>query len=461
MTVEEFWDKYTHTNILEVFDDACELFSEELPDYFIEEYDIEEILLEVRGQQEREKNFDNVLKFTKIIKHKHPDLYQEVFQYYDDFLVDYYCFKQDSVQVKNAFSNFIEKPLRDFDAYLIQLNRLLYYKHTEILLQAVDENYSVVGNSDRLIGGAEIDLAFIKMYTSMQAVYESEGKEPDISTFISKMKEFGFEFEDSYSKSIDTGLLKPVLDNDDVNTIFKKNKESAFVIIRSYFLRYMLAKDIPFYVSAKITDSIPSYWYAKNSSANTTDTFFKIKTESFDEFLNGLSGDMFSSNESEVIATLWGIVHFYEFAHLNEYISQQTFDDFLETSKVLKGRVIARYLPDLWKSNFIHLWAKPDCISETEFTHEHTLFKKSTRLKYKPFDELKPEISDELTKIGELAKHIIGSTNHSPSMNTSLLDTIFDPDYNPSPRLHEYTSVPYIREEKKVKRNDPGPCGSG
>jgi uncharacterized protein YecA (UPF0149 family) len=27
--------------------------------------------------------------------------------------------------------------------------------------------------------------------------------------------------------------------------------------------------------------------------------------------------------------------------------------------------------------------------------------------------------------------------------------------------LNEDTSVPFIREEKKVKRNDPCPCGSG
>lgn len=477
MTVEEFWDKYTNNDILEIFDDACELFSTDLPDYFIEEYDVEEILLEVRGHLETEKNFDKILEFTDLIKNKQLELYQNLFQYFDDFLIDYYCFKQDGEQVIKAFRNFNNDPLQDFDAYLTQLNRVLFYQHTEILEQSVNEDsYRLVQNSNKLMDGAEFDLAFIKMYTTLQRVYESKGKAPDIASFISTMEGYDFEFKESFASSLETGLFKPMLDAESINDLFKKDKEKAFTVIRSSFFSYMHSKDIQFYVSAKITDRLPSYWYEKNKTTKTANAFFAIETSSFDKFIHSFSGGMFSSNESESIAILWGCVHFYEFLYKHNYISQETFENFLQSSKVIKGRIIARYLPDLWKSDFVHIWPKPDCISEVEFIQERNIFKKGMGLKYKPFGELRAEISDELAEIGELAYHIDEGAKQSPEMNTSLLDSFFDSHEQLAQnafsvsdeeyprelhRVNEDTDIPYVREEKKVGRNEPCPCGSG
>jgi hypothetical protein len=462
MTVEEFWDKFMNNDILEIFEDACELFSTELPDYFIEEYDVEEILLEVLGHQETEKNFDNILKFTDIIKDKQPELYQDLFQYFDDFLIEYYCFKQDVEQVKNAFENFNKKPLQDFDAYLTQLNRVLFYQHTEILEQAVnEESYRLVQNSDELMDGAEFDLAFIKMYTLLQNVYESKGKAPDIASFISSMEDYDSEFKSGFASSLETGLFKPVLDADSINDLFKKDKERAFTVIHSSFFCYMHSKDIQFYVSAKIIDRLQSYWDERNKKANTTNAFFAVETTSFDEFINSFSGGMFSSNESESIAVLWGSVHFYEFLYKHNYISQETFESFLESSKVIKGRIIARYMTDLWKSDFVHIWPKPDCVSEVEFIQERNIFKKSIGLKYKPFGELRGEISDELAEIGELAYHINEGSNYQSQSNMSLLDSMFNQNFQEVQYVNEDPDIPYVREEKKVGRNEPCPCGSG
>ena len=45
--------------------------------------------------------------------------------------------------------------------------------------------------------------------------------------------------------------------------------------------------------------------------------------------------------------------------------------------------------------------------------------------------------------------------------NYSLLDSIFNPDYKELLYLNEDSGTPYIREEKKVGRNELCPCGSG
>lgn len=65
MTTEEFGEKYLNENILEIFDETCEFFTDELPQEFIENYDVGEVILETKGHKEEAKNFDNVLKFRE------------------------------------------------------------------------------------------------------------------------------------------------------------------------------------------------------------------------------------------------------------------------------------------------------------------------------------------------------------------------------------------------------------
>ena len=92
MTTEEFWDKYINGDIFEIYDIICDFFSCELPGEFLENYDAGEVLLETRGHHETAKQFDKVLKFTELIQNKQAQLYQEYFQYFDEFLIDYYLF---------------------------------------------------------------------------------------------------------------------------------------------------------------------------------------------------------------------------------------------------------------------------------------------------------------------------------------------------------------------------------
>lgn len=461
MTAIEFGEKYMNEDTLDIFDDACEFFSHKIPDDFDEEYDVIEILLEVRGRQEDEKNFDNVLKFTDIIKNNQPELYLEIFEYYDDFLIDYYCFKQDREQVKIAFANFNEKPFQDPDVYRTLLNKIFYYQHTKIIEHTADYNYSKTGDPDKEIGDAAYDLAFIKMYTSMQALYESKAKKPDIPAFISEMNKFGFTFKDNYPKTIEASFLKPELDNEYIAILFKNNIETAFIFIRSYFLRYMLSKGIQFYISAKIIDRLSMYWDKTNGAVDTTDKAFKIKTESFIELIRSLSGNMFSPNEPETIATLWGSVYLYEFFYEKKYITLETFNHFLEATKILKGQIIAENLAELWRSNFVHTWPKPNCISATEFTQEHLIFKKSVDLEPEPFNDLRKEISEELSAIGELANYIEEGSKRISQPYMKLYDKIFDADSPKSEFINNNEGMPIVRDEKKTGRNDPCTCGSG
>ena len=88
MTLEEFANKYDNEDILDIFDDTCEFFSQELPQEFFDEYDPVDVILDTMGYQHSAKNFDNVIKFIDIVKNKQPEIYKMSFPYHHDFLVE-------------------------------------------------------------------------------------------------------------------------------------------------------------------------------------------------------------------------------------------------------------------------------------------------------------------------------------------------------------------------------------
>lgn len=463
MTTEEFWNKYINEDILEIFDETCDFFTKELPQEFIDDYEVSEVILETRGHQETAKNFDNVIKFTNILQDKQPELYKENFEYFDDFLIDYFCFKQDTLKVNKAFTFFMDDPLHNYDQYLLAFKKILFYQHSELLEQVIAKNFVTVDESDDLMGGAEYDLAKCKFYTSLQEIYKRNDEKLNKSTFISELADYNFDFEDQFLSSLEIGILKPQLNADEIKNWIKKDKKSSIIIIQGYFLRYMYEKGFAFYLSGRIWDKMLGFWQENNRSKKTTDSYFKVQTELFEKYLAGFSSDMFLDNKSEMIAILWGSVYIFEFFFKNNFISEETFHDFLETSQKLKGKVIGQFTPDLWNSNFVHTWEKPDCISETEFIEEHHIFKKSISFKHQKFTRLRSYISEELSKIGELAHFIIeGGKDDPKTHDTSLLDSLFNLPDKEFGGFDSHSNITEpIKVEKKVGRNEPCPCGSG
>lgn len=452
MTTEEFWDKYSNEDLLDIFDITCDFFSKKLPKEFLDDYDVGEVILETREHQEIEQNYDNVLKFTEIIQNKQKKLYEEYFQYFDGFLLDYYCFKQDPTNIQKAFSLFIENPLQDYDAYLLGFNKLLYYQQSDIIKQAVLKNFNEVRDSEELMGDGEFDLALCMYYILMQETYENNDVEFNLSGFLSKISDYNFEFDDSFLSSLEKGLSKPILDAVELKELFIKDKSSALIIIRGNFQREMHHKGFAFYLSAKIWDKILGYWQDSNGSESTTDSFFKVKSKQFEKYLLDLSRVFFFEKKHELIGTLWGSVYVLEYLNKNKLVSEETFIDFLEISKDIKGKVIGLFTPELWNSNFVHTWQKPDCISETEFLEENKIFQKSFSFKNKDIRSLRSFMSDELSKIGELSEYIIKENELG-----------FETDMNKMPlgKIGNYGLSEPVRAEKKPGRNEPCPCGSG
>ena len=470
MTLEEFANKYDNEDILDIFDDTCEFFSQELPQEFFDEYDPVDVILDTMGYQHSAKNFDNVIKFIDIVKNKQPEIYKMSFPYHNDFLVEYYFFYQDMSKVDEAFSPFIDNPLEDYDNYLKVYRTLLFYQHSQLLNRAIAENYYEVCESDDIIGGA-YDLALSKFYITMQEAFEDKKKGFDKGDFAAQLKKYDLEFTDGLLSSFQKGLSQSWLSVQELNTLFDEDRVSSIVILRGYYLSYMHERGFNFYLSGHIWDKMLMLWIEENKNAKTFDSYFKVTTASLDEYLAGFT-TLFMSDKAGMIATLWGSVYIYEFLHKLEIISTEVYQDFLKTSKELKGNIIGMYTPDLWRSNFIHQWPKPDAVSEDEFREENNIFTKSIYFKNDDSSEINDYMSEELLKIGPLAEYIIeGAESRAMQNDFRDIDNMFRDiinDYDDYDDYDEGEYIPFeekhlepVRTEPKVGRNDPCTCGSG
>ncbi len=405
MTTEEFWDIYKKENNLEIFDIIYDFFSKELPKEFTDNYDVEEVILETKGYQEDAKNFENIIKFSELLKRKQPKLYAEIFQYFDKVLIDYYCFHKDYEKVKESFSNFIKNPTHDIDYYLISFTKLLYYGYIDILNEAITKNYKKISTSPNLTSDAGYDLAITKLYLILEGFYLN--KNFDTKAFSTKIKKYGLSYKKDLLSAIETGMREQLSKEDIVNN-FPNNRVNILTTLKIYFLKYMWERKFSFAISGRIWNKLMLFLDENNNKKKCDpDDYFKVNLDKYENYLVQVAKNIFFDKKPEMIAILWGSVYVYDFLKEMEIISQDTFDNFIKTTRILKGRVIAQLTSDLWRSNFVHSWEKPDSISTTEFIEEDKIFKKSINFKHQKFSKLRKKISEELANIGELSTYII------------------------------------------------------
>jgi uncharacterized protein YchJ len=445
MTTKEFWSIYTNKkDILHKYDIIYDFFSNELPTEFVEEYNVNEVILEMRGHHETAKEFEKVLKFSDLIQKKHPDLYQGIFQYFDDFLVDFHCFHKNGAEAAKAFENFVKNPVADYDKFLTALNKLIFYQHVKLVDEAITRTYDIVEDSPKVIPGSEFELAMPKLNINLEHFYNQADSAANFnrSEFFESLKPYKFNFDDY---PIENGLFTNPSEHGITTDMFIRDRQNTLIFIERIFIKEMKNSGFSFVLSSVFWRRMLYFWEKQADSKQLPpNVFFKIPRRDFDNYLNYLAGDYFIDNRAETFALLWGSVYIYDFLKSINLIEQSLYDSFKETSKILKGRYIAISLSSLWNYNFVHQWTKPDSVSELECNEEEKIFLKSYTMKHLDFSKLKGEIAGELSTIGELSEYIIrGSKNDYLFSENNKSKTTYNPF------------------EKKVGRNEPCPCGSG
>lgn len=110
-----------------------EFFSEKLPDGFEEDYDVEEVILEVQGHHKSAKKFDKVIDFVNLIKKKYPDLYKKSSLYSDGFLINYYAFHDNNFELEKILVEASAYAAEKYDIYIPIFKTLWFYHILKLL----------------------------------------------------------------------------------------------------------------------------------------------------------------------------------------------------------------------------------------------------------------------------------------------------------------------------------------
>jgi hypothetical protein len=464
------------SSILSNFDDVCDFLSNDLPEEFFETYDIDTLILDIFGDYLEANEFDKVLKIVDILKQKFPEVYDEYFEIFDEFLVDYHCFHNNIIEAEKAFSKLVEFPFHDYHVFIKSFHNFLFYQHIDIVDNTISKAFRIVKKSDDYeTGEAEeltnpkflINLENLYLQTDNTLVYNRE-------KFLKSLFPYDIKLKNDDIKAIEKGLFESNLQIEEITEKFLQKRNTTLLTFLCLFLKEMKNKNFHFAVSGFLFGNMTFFWEKQVDKTKTKisnfDDFFSINEKEFFKYLFNIASVVPIENQTKMAAILWGSVYIYDFLLAFNLISRKTYDNTFETIKKIKAKVIYEFPHNLWKCNFIHHWTKPDSISETEFREEEKIFKKSIFFNSNKFSKIKSEIAEELKNIGELSQYISKAKNDKKFKPLSLIDIMIDAlkknlkqhddEENIFEEEENSLALPAI-QEKKVGRNDPCPCGSG
>ncbi len=101
----------------------------------IEELDLGMCLVELRDELASNNLIGETIDFFDKLRAKQPDLYREDFHYYDNFLIEYYLFKDEPEKVADFLSRFMEDPVQGIDQMKVLLDELRFYDYTDLAVE--------------------------------------------------------------------------------------------------------------------------------------------------------------------------------------------------------------------------------------------------------------------------------------------------------------------------------------
>lgn len=383
MKFEDFWEIYLNENLVEHYDSVKEVFSKELESYVEEEYDLGEVLTEFIGLYDNAKEFEKIIEFTKILKNKNNKIFKEVFPYFDDFLIDYYCHHNKEEGLAETARDYMEFPLKDYDLLLKSLRKLIYYGYSVLGEKIIEKAYGEVKKSSGLIQGAEYDLALFKNQIELEKGFEryEKDKRYDWILYKENLGRFDFETSDDYIELLEEGFTKSEeqLGEQFLLEFKDKKREKGVELLEKGFMKSMRGKNMSFPISGSIWNNMYNYWERKKGQ-NTSEKYFDLTEKEFKAFVRSKSGFILDYRFESVLI-LWGSSYVYDYLRSAELIEVDQYERIKNIIKKLKEALIKENRENLWRYDFVHRWSKSQMVSEEEQRAEIEIFEKSYNYK--------------------------------------------------------------------------------
>lgn len=381
---EEFWDNFVGQGVTKISDQVIDIFSSPLPDSVAEKYELSEVVTEFVGHHEDAKKFDKIAEFAEALQKNNKKVYDDSHSYFNEALVNYYCYKKDSNNLAKTVDRYIEGPL-DYDILLKSFRKIVYYGQTELADKVIESKYEEVKHSPDLLRGAEYHLSIVKYHIELEKFYHSiagSDQAIDWNPFKQKLAPYDFKYDDAngneHLKAVESGILSenPTTLVKDLCKDSTKDRGNILSIIEMLFMKRMLQKGMSFLISGSIWYQLMEYWEDKPKLKRLAwPNYFKINPKSFRDYLNSISGFIMDYRFHRVMV-LWGSSYVVDFLYEVEIFDQGAYEAQKKIISDLKSEFIQNKYnsSDLWEYAFVHDWPLPAGISPEDRKEEEELF---------------------------------------------------------------------------------------
>lgn len=379
--IEKWWKMYSSLSKEKYYDFFKETFKKPLSKKFNEKIDIVDLLINLFGELEFNKEYDKILDIINLLYDNNEHILQKTdYQYIDKNIININLFKGEfsEVDFKNLRNNSVEL----IDNLIELLDKIVFYKYSDLALDISKQVYFEVKDAPDLIGGAEINFGSVICMSKWQSIYEdlNDGKEIVKEEVIEYFDKYGYDIKDRYDeiiKVLSANIERPL--QADYN-LFLDNKFNFLYKYKYLFYRYLYQKkNMDFMVATK-------FWYGAFEcigesklaikTDNKFDVFFKLDRNKLENYVKKRLSFL-SNQKVYAVGVLWGIPYVYDFLFANNLVSEVVYSSAIDIVEEIKRDIIANHINQLWKYDFVHFWQKADAIEESKFKKEAELFKNS------------------------------------------------------------------------------------
>lgn len=411
--------------------------AEHAPDLEIDWLDFFE---DIRTMMPVTQNIEACLEFSAWYAGRFPNEYANEFQYIERDLCDYYLFHGEIEKLRGRISFISQYPVAAIDVLTKRLlYQLIYHGLYHDAINYAKTVWRPINESDELIGFAAQPYINTIYTDGLQQCYETlkNGSDPDFEGLRRLMTELEIE-EDKALFDIIVSSLKNEVDIEQIRDSILKKRDDHMYSLNIHFLKYMLDTwQMPFVFS----DFIWSFISTKKifGKYRGIDKWFYVDEKTMDKHIADRLDLMFRSNNLEIFGKVWGMHYVFKFLHGIKLLTDEHavyVNDYLAN---FRDNIVKYIANDCWQMDFVFRWPDRDLWTEMKPAFDSTYDLPPQKVNL--MDDRFLDIPDfPLNKTGLIREEIKES----------------EPE-----ELFYSGSLPYIKQEKKIGRNDSCPCGSG
>lgn len=376
---EQWYTVYEEASVKQQYEMLLDALAQPLTPDIIEDLDLAMLLAMMRDELVHTNQLEKAVALIHALHEQQPELHQEEFPFLDNLLIEYFLYQDDLEQVREGLGQFLKNPAEDIDQTLITLDYLKLYDARILAIELCQAAYEPVKESPKAIRASEMAFSNVLLYDQMQCAYEQlqHGETVDWDAFLEKSVQYGFPKKPKWMAEIQQNLTTELENNPAFLAQFKRDRSTALQAISVRFYQYMAEqKQVSFICSSAIWKAVISFLDNRQTlrkKLSQPELYFAFEQEELDRSLTQMIGGLLSMAQATGFGLLWGIPYVYDFLLAKQFISNEVYQQAMDSTNALKAMILENY-PKLWRFDFVHRWQPPDSVSVEAFEAEASQF---------------------------------------------------------------------------------------